>query len=270
MSDSDPDLQEVSRDLASRKSKSTVLDEQIDIALTEMERSVPGLFLAGLAAGLDIAFGPLLMIALLGLAGGTWGTPLTELGLAVAYAFGFVLVVLGRTELFTEHTTLAVLPVLDKQATLRNLLRLWGLIYVGNVVGGSLFTAGLVWFVPRYDIAQPSTIAAISAPFVGKGVLPLFAGAIIAGWLMGLLSWLVTAAQDTLSRLVFVALIAAVIGLLHLPHSIAGNVEVLSGLLVDAVSLQFYIGFLLVATTGNILGGSVFVALLKYGNIRQY
>lgn len=196
--------------------------------------------------------------------------PLTEIGLAVAYAFGFVLVVLGRTELFTEHTTLAVLPVLDDQATLDRLVRLWGLIYVGNVVGGSLFTVGLVWFVPRYGIARPETIAEISAPFVGKGVLPLFAGAIIAGWLMGLLSWLVTAAQDTLSRLVFVGLIASVIGILHLPHSIAGNVEVLSGLLVGAVSLQFYLGFLAISTVGNIVGGTVFVALLKYGNIRQY
>lgn len=217
VSDSNQDLQEMSHDLASPKSKSTVLDEQIDIALTEMERSRPGLFLAGLAAGLDIAFGPLLMVTLLALVSGEWGAPLIELAIATAYAFGFVLVVLGRTELFIEHTTLAVLPVLDDQATLRSLFRLWGLIYVGNVVGGSLFTAGLVWFVPRYDIAQPAVITEISAPFIGKGLLPLFAGAIIAGWLMGLLSWLVTAAQDTLSRVVFVTLIAAVIGVLHFP-----------------------------------------------------
>lgn len=70
VSDSNQDLQEVSRDLASPKSKSTVLDEQIDITLTEMERSRPGLFLAGLAAGLDIAFGPLLMVTLLALVSG--------------------------------------------------------------------------------------------------------------------------------------------------------------------------------------------------------
>lgn len=270
MSDTERDLQEVGRDLASPKSKSTILDEQIDVALREMGRSRPGLFLSGLAAGLDIAFGPLLMIALLSVIGGAWNAPLVELTLAAAYAFGFVLVVLGRNELFTEHTTLAVLPVLDEQASLRNLLRLWGLVYLGNVVGGTLFTIGMVWFVPEYGIATTATIAAISDPFVGKSALALFAGAIIAGWLMGLLSWLVTAAQDTFSRLVFVGLIAAVIGVLHLPHSIAGNVEVLSGLLVNVVSVRFYVAFLVLATVGNVVGGTVFVAVLKYGHVRQY
>jgi formate/nitrite transporter FocA (FNT family) len=41
---------------------------------------------------------------------------------------GFLFVILGRSELFTEHTTLAVLPVLDGRASLRQLGRLWGLI----------------------------------------------------------------------------------------------------------------------------------------------
>jgi len=270
MSQSESELESVSRDLSSPKSKSTILDEQIDSALTEMRRPDPGTFLSGLAAGLDIAFGPLLMIGLLALIDGTWNGALTELALASAYAFGFVLVVLGRTELFTEHTTLAVLPVLDNQASLGSLARFWGLIYVGNIVGGSLFTAGMVWVAPRYGIASLETIGELATPFAGIGLLPLFFGAVLAGWLMGLMSFLVTAAKETTSRLIFVALIAGVIGLLKLPHSIAGNVEVLSGALVGAVPPSFYVIFLALATVGNIIGGSVFVALLRYTKIRTY
>lgn len=235
-----------------------------------MRQSSQGSFLSAFAAGLDIAFGPLLMIALLALIGGGWDHALTEFALASAYAFGFILVVLGRTELFTEHTTLAVLPVLDKQASPWSLLKFWGLIYAGNIVGGSLMTVGIVWLAPQYGIASPEVIGQIAMPFLDKGFWPLLAGGVLAGWLMGLMSWLVTASEATISRLVFVAMIAGVIGILKLPHSIAGNVEILSGVFVGAVSVKFYLLFLGLATIGNVVGGSVFVALLRYGKIRTY
>jgi len=85
---------------------------------------------------------------------------------------------------------------------------------------------------------------------------------------MGLLAWLVTAAQDTTARILLVLIVTGTIGLLHLPHSIAGNVEVLFGLLVSpAITLTDYAGFLVLATLGNAFGGAVFVALLKYGHV---
>lgn len=270
MSQSESEREPASQHQSSPKSKSTILDEQIESALTEIQRSSLETVFSGFAAGLDIGFGPLLMMAILALIAGTWDAALTELVLAGAYAFGFVLVVLGRTELFTEHTTLAVLPVLDSQTSIRSLMRFWSLVYAGNIVGGSIFTVGIVWIAPRYGIASPEIIGEIATPFVGKGVLPLLAGGVLAGWLMGLMSWLVTAAKETISRLIFVALIAGVIGLLKLPHSIAGNVEVLSGVLVGAVSTPFYLFFLILATIGNVIGGSVFVALLRYAHIREY
>jgi len=67
-----------------------------------------------------------------------------------------------------------------------------------------------------------------------------------------------------------VLIVTGTIGLLHLPHSIAGNVEVLfwAGRLVSpAITLTDYAGFLVLATLGNAFGGAVFVALLKYGHV---
>jgi formate/nitrite transporter FocA (FNT family) len=62
--------------------------------------------------------------------------------------------------------------------------------------------------------------------------------------------------------------VAATIGILHLPHSIAGNVEVLFGLFTSsAVSLSDYLAFQLLATIGNAVGGAIFVAVLKYGHV---
>lgn len=85
---------------------------------------------------------------------------------------------------------------------------------------------------------------------------------------MGLLSWLVAAAQESVSRLLFVWLIAASIGFLHLPHSIVGTVEVLAGVLVALdLTLLDFIQFLVPATIGNAIGGSIFVSLLKYSHV---
>ncbi|WP_103029897.1 hypothetical protein [Salinibacter altiplanensis] len=71
MSQFEPELESASRDLSSPKSKSTILNEQIDSALTEMKRPDPGTFLLGLVAGLDIAFGLLFIAGLLALISGT-------------------------------------------------------------------------------------------------------------------------------------------------------------------------------------------------------
>src|SRR6056297_3964939 len=95
-----------------------ILDIEIRRGLSELERPTAGLSLSALSAGLDIGFGPLLMAVILTTAGVAGTGELTkQLLLALAYGVGFILVVLGRSELFTEHTALAVLPVLDGKAT---------------------------------------------------------------------------------------------------------------------------------------------------------
>ena len=251
-----------------QKSKHAILTQQIESGLVELERPASGLLLSAVSAGLDIAFGPLFMAVLLTLVDGAWGAPLTEIAVANMYAIGFLFVVLGRSELFTEHTTLAVLPVLDGRASVGSLARLWGLVYVGNLVGGTIFAVTMVWLAPAYGIVNPAVFAEIATKLIDHGPGLLFAGGVLAGWLMGLLSWLVTASRETVGRIIFVWLIAAAIGLAHLPHSIAGNVEVLAGMLVTPdIGLQDYLRFLLLATVGNVVGGVTFVALLKYGHV---
>ncbi|USZ69997.1 formate/nitrite transporter family protein (plasmid) [Halorussus salilacus] len=235
-----------------------------------MDREWSGLVLSGFSAGLDIGFGPLLMAVFLTLSEGGYGDIGTELLLASAYAVGFIFVIIGRSELFTEHTTLAVMPVLDGQATLRELGRLWGLVYVGNIVGGAAFTALVVTMFPSLGVADPEAFGTIAHKLVDHDLDWLFVAGILAGWLMGLLAWLITAAQETVSRLLIIWLVTASIGILHLPHSIAGNVEVLFGVFVSPeVSVLDYAKFLSLATLGNAVGGGVFVGLLKYGHVTR-
>src|SRR5690348_14879411 len=99
-----------------QKSYHTILEQHVAQAQEELERPAGGLLLSSLSAGLDLGFGPLLMAVLLTLSGGTWPQPVAKAVLAAAYAVGFVFVVLGRSALFTEQTTSAVLPVLARRA----------------------------------------------------------------------------------------------------------------------------------------------------------
>jgi formate/nitrite transporter FocA (FNT family) len=91
---------------------------------------------------------------------------------------------------------------------------------------------------------------------------------IMAGWLMGLLSWLVAAGRDTISQIVLVWMITTAIGLAHFHHAIAGSVEVLAGVFAGEATLGDYGHFLLWTTLGNLIGGPIFVAMIKYGHAR--
>lgn len=133
------------------KTSEDILSQQIDSALS---------------VGLDLGFGPLLVVAVFTLVGGVYGEPLTEILLANAYTIGFIFVVLGRTELFTEHTTLAVLPVLDRQASVTKLDRLWELVYAGNIVGGIVFATVAIAIGPEFGIVDPHAFAEITKSFV--------------------------------------------------------------------------------------------------------
>ncbi|WP_254546085.1 formate/nitrite transporter family protein [Halomarina pelagica] len=252
-----------------QKSQEDILSEQIREGLSELRRPTDGLFLSALSAGLDIGFGPLLMAIVLTLAGFSFSSELLkELLIANFYAVGFIFVVLGRSELFTEHTTLAVLPVLDRRASVGDLARLWGVVYAGNVVGAVAFSAIVVLVAPAIGVVESKAFVELGSSLVKHEWPVLLAGGILAGWLMGLLSWLVAAAQESIARVFFVWIIATAIALAHLPHSIAGTVEVLMAVFAGTkLTLLDYGYFLLLSTVGNAIGGTVFVALLKYGHV---
>jgi formate/nitrite transporter FocA (FNT family) len=246
-----------------------ILEAQLREGLSELHRPADGLFLSSLSAGLDIGFGPLLMAVILTTTGlSAAGDLVTRLLLALAYGVGFILVVLGRSELFTEHTTLAVLPVLDGRASVARLGRLWGFVYAGNVVGAAVFAAAVVPVATALGVAEPAAFVELARTFTTHDWPVLLGAGVLAGWLMGLLSWLVAAVDSSVARVLVVWLIAAAIGLAHLPHSVAGAVEVFAGVVAGPSVTPVDAGrFLLFTTLGNAVGGSVFVALLKYGHV---
>ncbi len=255
---------------AAKKAPGQILRQEINEGLDAIERPVGSLFLSGLSAGLDIGFSLLLMAVMWTYAEGRLPKPVVQLLVGNAYAVGFIFVVLGRSELFTEQTTLAVLPFLNGRTSLASLLRLWVVVYLANLIGAAAFAALITLIGPALGVAEPRVFGHIAGRMVHHPPLAIFLSAVLAGWLMGLLSWLVAAGRDTISQIVIVWLIATVIGFAGLHHAVVGSVEVLAGVFAgQGIGGADYGKFLLWTTLGNILGGSVFVALIKYGHARS-
>ena len=123
----------------------------------------------------------------------------------------------------------------------------------------------MVWIGPKLGIFNLQSIEAIAVHVSQYSIWVILVSSILAGWLMGLLSWLVAASKDTLSRIVIIFMITAVLSFAGLHHSIVGNVEVFSGLISSPkITWSVYGAFQSVSLIGNALGGVVFVALLKY------
>ena len=64
-------------------------------------------------------------------------TPWRLLVSKLGYCVGFLIVILGRQQLFTENTLTVILPLLVRKdaATLLRVLRLWGTVLSANLVG---------------------------------------------------------------------------------------------------------------------------------------
>lgn len=250
-----------------KKSYHEILEQQVKEELSQLGRPSSGLLISGLSAGLDIGFSVLLMAVMFTLVDGVFASPVVDILVANMYSVGFIFVILGRSELFTEHTTLAFLPILNRRASLRALARLWFLIYSSNLVGGTIFALLVTLIGPALGVIEPRAFGEIARPLVEHSWWVILASAILAGWMMGLLSWLVTASRDTISQVLIVWLVTTAIGLAHLHHSIVGSVEVLAGLFANqGITLADYGHFQLWTTLGNAAGGLVFVALIKYGH----
>lgn len=252
-----------------QKSYDTILEQEVTSAEEEMERPALALLLSGLTAGLDLGFGPLTMVVLAATLEPVVTKPTLHVLMANAYAIGFIFVVLGRSALFTEHTTSAILPVLTKRSSVRKLLRLWGLVFLGNTLGCILFSAFAATLVPSLVEGSATQFAELAHRTVSHPSWVMFLSAIMAGWIMGLVSWLVVASRESINQLVCVWLATSVIGLAGFHHSVAGTVEVLTGVILgDGATLADYLRFLALAVPGNAIGGVVFVGILKWGHIQ--
>ena len=249
-------------------SYTNILEREMENALQEIHRPAKGVFLSGLSAGLNLSFGALFMGMALTFSGGFESQLVQQVVLGGVSSIAFLFVVIGQTELFTAHSTMAILPVLDGRATWRELGRVWTVTYVANLVGCTFFAGLIALLGPAMGILSADAFGALASALLPYSWWVIFLSGVIAGWLMGLVTWLSAASRDTVSRILFVVLVTTVIGSGPFHHSILGTTEILSAMFLgQGVTLREYGQFLLWTTAGNVVGGSVFVGLLNYGHV---
>jgi len=92
---------------------------------------------------------------------------------------------------------------------------------------------------------------------------------VIVGWLIALVAWVVTASQWTIGQLAMVWFLTFVVGVGKFSHCVVTGGEIISAVLAGDATLGQYLQWLVLATSGNIVGEVVIVSVLNYGQVRE-
>ncbi|MEP9369287.1 formate/nitrite transporter family protein [Xanthobacter sp. VNH20] len=232
----------------------------------ELRRPVASLWWSGLAAGLSIGFSVVAEGALHAhLPDAPW-RPIIE---SIGYSLGFLIVILGRYQLFTEITLTAVLPVLadPTRTALAALARIWGVVFAANMVGTAIFAALLSTRV-ILPAEIDAGILALSRELATLTPTDALVRGIVAGWLIATVAWLLPSAEH--SRVIIIVALTGLISLLQLSHVVSGSVEIFYLTALGEIGLGKALGgFILPLLVGNMIGGSALFALLAYGQVKD-
>ena len=220
---------------------------------------------SGVAAGLIMSLSFMAMAAIAGaLPEGS-----SRLVPSLAYPLSFIIIALGRYQLYTENTLTPVTLVLTRVASIPRLLKIWTLVLVANVIG----TAIAGFFFAKTSVFGPDTTEAalaIGKHTVSVGWNALFFRGIIAGWLVAGMVWLNHSARDATARVLIAFVLIYPIAAADLAHCIVGSSEafylVFKG---ELAVLPLLWGFLIPATLGNTVGGVLLVAILNHAQTEQ-
>jgi formate/nitrite transporter FocA (FNT family) len=241
-----------------------ILQGTLENARNELRRSLVKLGFSGIAGGITMGLTALGVSSIRAFVGdGGWRDLIGYL----AYPLGFIAVIIGRAQLFTENTLYPVVLVLDERRHLVRMLRLWGTVFVANVIGAMIFAV----LVAKSSALHPDILSAMvtmGSDAASGDAAHFFWSGVIGGWLIALVAWIVTASHWTIGQLTVIYLLTFVVGVGRFAHCIAGSCEILAAVMHGAISAYTYFHWLLPATAGNICGGTIIVSLLNYGQVR--
>jgi formate-nitrite transporter family protein len=232
----------------------------------EMERPGLSLWWSGLAAGVSISFSLLAQAVLKNhLPDEDWTPLVTGLG----YSVGFMIVILGRQQLFTENTITAVLPFLATPSVgkLGRVARLWGIVLAANTIG-TLLAALLFAVTPMVTADTTESMLEIARKLMSNDRSQLFFTAVASGFLIAAMVWMIPTAET--AQFWVILLLTWLIGANELSHIIAGSTEVWMLVIEGEASVvDYFVDFFLPTLAGNIVGGTVLFAVLSHAQVAK-
>ena len=232
----------------------------------ELERPTGSLIWSGLAGGIAIStsvLGQALLESRLPQA--AWSPLVASIG----YTLGFIIVILGNLQLFTESTLSAVLPVATAPglANLGRLLRLWGFVFAANMVG-TLFIAALNHYELIGSPEQRDAMLTLSRKLLEHDWLDTVKLAVPAGFLIAAVPWLLPSSRGQQFLVVF--FLTYFIALGGFAHVVASSGEAwLLALSGETTFVHSIFGIIVPALLGNIIGGTGLFALLAHAQVEQ-
>lgn len=256
------------RDVAEKSPpRAAVLHEVVRrMGREELKRGFAALAWSSVAAGLTMGFSLLARGLLHRHLGGVRGGYLLE---SFGYSFGFLAVIIARQQLFTENTLTAVLPVMTQPSLhqLGCLLRLWGVVLVGNLLGVTLFAWGLL-HLQQFDDATQRAFVDIGTDLMRNSAFAMFTKGILAGWLIAMMVWMMAATEQ--SRLAIIVICTYVIAIGGFTHVVVGSVEAMYMVFAGQTSFaEVVFRFGLPTLAGNVVGGSLIFALISHAQVRS-
>jgi formate/nitrite transporter FocA (FNT family) len=230
----------------------------------ELDRTVLGLAISGLAGGMTMGLTALstsIVIATLG------PSPAARFIADLLYPIGFIAVILGRAQLFTENTLYPVALMLAERRHGWRTLRLWAIVFPSNVAGAFLFALLAV----KTGALRPEFVTAMThlgVEAAGVAATHVFWSGVIGGWIIALVAWLVSGSHSITGSVMLIGLLTFVVGLGGFAHCIATSGEILAAILDHQLAVSRYFAWLAPATLGNICGGVLLVTLLEYGQVK--
>jgi formate/nitrite transporter FocA (FNT family) len=251
-----------------RPSAQDIFEQVANNARQELGRSNVSLAISGLAGGIFMglsALGNAIAIALLTAAGAA-PTPTTLFIGRLFYPLGFIVVILGRSQLFTENTLYPVALVLAEKSHFWNTIRLWAVVLPFNVLGALAFAA----LATRTHALSPAVVQSLGQLGFDAANHPaatIFWSAVMGGWIIASVAWLVSGSHSITGSVMIIWMLTLVVGLGNFAHCIAASGEVFATILVGRAGWIAFPMWFLPAVAGNICGGVGMVTLLEYGQV---
>ncbi|MGJ7439837.1 formate/nitrite transporter family protein [Aquipuribacter sp. MA13-6] len=250
-----PDPAARTDDDATTEEKDKALDRTIVEGTPRLHRSWYDLLATGVVAGIEVGIGVLALFLVEDATG-------SRLLGALAFSIAFIALRLGHSELFTEGFHIPVMVVAAKEATVVQLLRLWGGTLVGNLAGGFLVAWLIATGLP--DLGEVAGTAArefTEAPFD----LRTFCLAVLAGAAITLLTRMQSGTESDVAKIIAAVGIAFVIVGGGLFHSILDSIIVFVAYHHGEPGVGFgeWFPFFAWAVLGNMVGGLLLTTMLR-------
>ncbi len=249
----------------SRPSAEDIYKQVAKNATEELKRSTLSLAISGFTGGTFMGLSALgVGIILAHLAPDGNVSPTAFVVSRMFYPLGFIVVILGRSQLFTENTLYPVALVLTKPRAIWDTMRLWATVLPSNVCGALAFAAlaGMTHAMPA-DVVK--AIAQLGLTAVHEPAGTVFWSGVVGGWIIATAAWLVSGSHSITGSVMVIWMLTFVVGLGNFAHCIATSGEILTAVLTHQLPWAAYPSWLGPAVAGNVCGGVLMVTLLEYG-----